>query len=241
MSTPDTVQAKRPSRSIPQPGALRNQASLEIQTRQAQFLLNGRTGKTGIVGLLQFSRIVGDIWVAAQQDDPYADWTLLRIEEAIDKSRAFIRESSLATEKSLNALGSMKIELARTQAPAIIELSFGTPYGFMGAYLLSDYDELARSILTAQHCALVDRDRAGELIRAGGNAVRRVYQLPTAWRRTDMTREEMRKGTDAASNAAQLMGALPVDVLEMRGRAKFAPRIDRSGAEKNRGEKKTEG
>lgn len=235
MSTPATVQAKRPSRSIPKPGALRNQASLEIQTRQAQFLLNGRTGKRGIIGLLQFSRIVGDIWLAAQQDDPYADWTLLRIEEAIDKARALIRKQSLATEKSLNTLGSMKIELARTQAPAIVELSFGTPYGFMGAYLLSDYDELARSVLTAQHCALVDRDRAGGLIRTGGNAVRGVYQLPTAWRRTDMTREEMHKGSDAAVNAAQLMGDLPVDVLEMKRRAKFAPRISRSG-----GEQKTE-
>ncbi len=119
----------------------------------------------------------------AQQDDPYADWALLRIE----KGRAFINEKNLAMGKSLNALGSMKIELARTQAPAVIELSFGTPYGFMGAYLLSDYDELARSVLNAQHCALVGRDQAGELIRAGGNAVRRVYQLPTVWRRTDIS------------------------------------------------------
>ncbi len=109
----------------------------------------------------------------------------------------------------------------------------------MGAYLLSDYDELARSVLTAQHCALVGRDQAGELIRGGGNAVRRVYQLPTVWRRTDITRDEVRKGTDAASNAAQLMGALPPEVLEMKKRPKFAPRIGRGGAEKGGGEKKS--
>jgi integrating conjugative element protein (TIGR03761 family) len=109
----------------------------------------------------------------------------------------------------------------------------------MGAYLLSDYDELARGALTAQHCALVGRDQAGELIRAGGNAVRRVYQLPTVWRRTDITRDEVRKATDAAINAAQLMGALPPDVLEMKKRPKFAPRIGRAGAEKGGGEKKS--
>ena len=239
MNTPPAIQSKKPVRPTQQPGALRNQASLEIQTRQAQFLLDGRTGARGIIGLLQFSRFAGDLWHAAQQDDPYADWTLLRIEEAIEKARAFIHEKNLAMGKSLNALGSMKIELARTQAPAVIELSFGTPYGFMGAYLLSDYDELARGVLTAQHCALVGRDQAGELIRAGGNAVRRAYQLPTVWRRTDITRDEARKATDAAANAAQLMGALPPEVLEMKKRAKFAPRIGRGGAEKGGGEKKS--
>jgi integrating conjugative element protein (TIGR03761 family) len=95
------------------------------------------------------------------------------------------------------------------QQPAMVDLVFGTPYGFMGAYLLSDYDELARTVLTAQHCAVIDRQRAGELIRACGNAVRRVYQLPAAWRRTDITRDDVRHGTDAAVNAAHLMGAVP--------------------------------
>ena len=108
MSTPPTIQSKKPVRPTQQPGALRNQASLEIQTRQAQFLLDGRTGARGIVGLLQFSRFAGDLWHAAQQDDPYADWTLLRIEEAIEKARAFIHEKNLAMGKSLNTLGSMK-------------------------------------------------------------------------------------------------------------------------------------
>ena len=198
---------------------------MEIQTRQAQFLLGGRTGPRGIIGLLQFGRRLGDIYQAVQRDDPYADWTLLRIEESIDAAKAFIHEKNTATAKALNALGSMKIELARTEEPALVDLAFGTPYGFMGAYLLSDFDELSRSVLTAHHCAIIDRRQAGELIRACGSAVRRVYQLPAAWRRTDITRDDVRKGGDAAANAAQLMGALPVAVLDMRRRAKFAPRI----------------
>lgn len=53
---------------------------------------------------------------------------------------------------------------------------------FIGAYLLSDNDELARSVLTAQHCDLIDRERTGEFIRTGGKAVQRVYQLPRSSR-----------------------------------------------------------
>ena len=232
MSTPTapTVKVKKsartaPSTPVPQPGALRNQARLEIQTRQAQFLLDGRTGPRGIIGLLQFARRLGDVCQAVQQDDPYADWMLLRVEESIAAAKAFVQEKNIATAKALNGLGAMKIELARTREPAMVDLVFGTPYGFMGAYLLSEYDELARSVLTAQHCAVFDRRQAGELIRACGNAVRRVYQLPAAWRRTDITRDDVRQGTDAAANAAQLMGALPEAVLAMNRRAKFAPRI----------------
>ncbi len=124
--TESTVQVKKTSRSTSfsfsasaqqQPGALRNQARLEIQTRQAQFLLGGRTGPKGVIGLLQFGRRLGDIYQAVQRDDPYADWTLLRIEESIDAAKAFIHEKNTATAKALNALGSMKIELARTEEP----------------------------------------------------------------------------------------------------------------------------
>ena len=232
MSTPTTptVQVKKTARPAPspQPGALRNQARLEIQTRQAQFLLDGRTGPRGIIGLLQFARRLGDICQAAQQGDPHADWMLLRVEESIDAAKAFIQEKNIATGKALSELGAMKIELARTREPAMVDLVFGTPYGFMGAYLLSDYDELARTVLTAHHCAVIDRQRAGELIRACGNAVRRVYQLPAAWRRTDITRDDVRRGTDAAVNAAQMMGAVPQEVLAMKRRARFAPRLARA-------------
>jgi integrating conjugative element protein (TIGR03761 family) len=228
MSSQPVIQTKKPSRSTPQAGSLRNQASLVIQTRQAQFLLEGRAGSRGILGLMRFSHIVGDVWRAAQQDDPYADWMLLRVEEAVEKGRAFIAEKNRALGKSLNSLGALRIELANSRQPAIVELGFGTPFGFMGAYLLSDFDELARSALSAQHCALLDRDRAALLIRAGGNAVRRVYQLPTVWKRTGLTREAVRQGTDAAVNAAQLMGKLPDEVLALKRRSKYAPAIVRA-------------
>jgi hypothetical protein len=36
------------------------------------------------------------------------------------------------------------------------------------AYLLIEHDELARSILAVQHCALSNRERVGELIQAEG-------------------------------------------------------------------------
>lgn len=114
--------------TIQQVGALRNQAILQIQTRQAQFLLNGRAGSQGIIGLFQFSRRIGDIWRAAQQDDPYADWTLLRIEEAIETARNFVQDETVSIRNAMNVLGAVKIELASTQEPAIAELSFSTPY-----------------------------------------------------------------------------------------------------------------
>ena len=104
MSTPTApiVQVKKSARPAPapQPGALRNQARLEIQTRQAQFLLDGRTGPRGIIGLLQFARRLGDICQAAQQDDPHADWMLLRVDESIAAAKAFIQEKNICQSPS---------------------------------------------------------------------------------------------------------------------------------------------
>ena len=90
----------------PQPtlGALRGQAWLTVQTRQAQRLIQGRNGseeKPAIIGLVGFADRLRLIWHAARSDDPYADWWLIKIDEAIEQARAFIRQSQSEIDEKL--------------------------------------------------------------------------------------------------------------------------------------------
>ena len=103
----------------PQPtlGALRGQAWLTVQTRQAQRLIRGRNGseeKPAIVGLVGFADRLRLIWQAARNDDPYADWWLIRIHEAIEQARELVSRSQSQIDEKL------------AQSPAI-EVRVGTP------------------------------------------------------------------------------------------------------------------
>ena len=67
-------------------GALQGEVWLTVQTYQAQSLVRGRRrseDKPAIIGLVGFADRLKTVWQAARQNDPYADWWLIKIEEAI--------------------------------------------------------------------------------------------------------------------------------------------------------------
>ncbi len=73
-----------------QPGDLQGNVTLMIQTRQAQRLLKGRPKRgrqANIPGLYPFSARMRAIWMAARQDDPYAEWYLIQVGERTEQTR----------------------------------------------------------------------------------------------------------------------------------------------------------
>ncbi|MBP1152233.1 PFL_4669 family integrating conjugative element protein [Methylocaldum sp. RMAD-M] len=230
MTTPTTPDRPIARQESPSPAPLRSDAVLCVQTRQAQKLVTGRSGTadggtTAIVGLLAFGNRMRMLWLAAEQDDPYADVTLLRIEDELQTARAFIQEKAKELRRILSGMDGVRVDLAYSLQPIEVPLRFSNPYGYMGAYLIADYDELARTVLTARHVGLIDRDKAQEMLNGAGRAIRRTFQLVTAWRYTGVTRDDLRQMTQAAARARALMGELPQDVVEGERRARHAPAI----------------
>lgn len=220
--TPSVTVRKKPA--MPPPGSLKSQNDQAVlHTRQAQRLIEGRTGSNPIVGLLVFAARAGEICQAIKQDDPYADWILLRVESRLDEARRLIAEKDAQLDKIFKSLEGVSIGLAVSQEPTHIRVSFANPYGYQGIFLLRDYDNLARSALTLIHCGLLERGRGAEIVDACGKAVRRAFQEAMAWRRTGVTREAVRRGDDAARLAKETMGELPEPVLQWEKRARFAP------------------
>ena len=222
------------ARVIRKPGALRGGVRLRLETEKAQRLLHGRRagdGKPMIVGLMLFAAKVGRIWEAAAQDDPYADWWLLDIEHELQMAKEGIAAYRKRVRQALESAPSVDIAVAVSLEPVEIELRFGTPYGFMGSYLLADYDQLVREALTARHVALMDREATERLIQEGGRAVRRAFNASDGYRYLGLTREDVRQGTAKARKAKELMGEVPAPVVEGRMRARHAPPRRRRGRE----------
>ena len=119
----------------------------------------------------------------------------------------------------------MDIAVAQSVEPVKVDLTFTSPYAFMGAYLLADYDVLVRAVLTGRHIGLFDRDTAERTLREGGRIVRRVFNTAQGYKYLGVCREDLRQGTQKAERATDMLGALPQAVIDGTLRAAHAPDI----------------
>jgi integrating conjugative element protein (TIGR03761 family) len=127
----------------------------------------------------------------------------------------------------------MQVDLAQSVAPIQLPFMIASPYGAKGAYLLHDFDELMRTVLTAAKCALIDRNQVYNLVLRAGRPVRRTFNLPLLnWRYTGVTRDDVRKNTKLAQQAKEIYAGwpfkitdIPAEVLEGSLRPRFAPAI----------------
>jgi integrating conjugative element protein (TIGR03761 family) len=220
--------AEERKRGTVSPGNLQGSATLVIQTRQAQRLVNGRAkrkDKAGIIGLNQFSRIMGAIWLAASRDDPYADWYLVQVLEGIEDARTEFARLHREIQQQLQSIQGVEIDPAHSPSPIRVPLRFATPYGYMGAYLIADYDELVRAILTTQHVGLLSREAGEALIWGSARRIRRIFTIPVGWKPLVVTREDVQQQNSHAQRASESMSNLPHDIVAGTRRARVAPVI----------------
>ncbi len=211
-----------------QPGRLRGSYAIILHTRQAQRLFRGRRktdDKPGIIGLTAFSAIMTRIWEAAGLDDPYADWFLLQAEQAIEEARKGVHARQQEVDRVLQSRERVKIEVASSLEPVEMPLNFPTPYGYMGAYLIEDFDQLVLSLLTAVHVALMPRDMAMAGLSHTSKIIRRAFLTPAHYKLLGITRKDITMTTQRGAQAIDQMGELPAEVLEGTLRSRFAPPI----------------
>ena len=210
------------------PGGLRGLAELSVQTRQAQRLVLGRAAtedRPAITGLVRFGMLVRRLWDAAAEDDPYADEYLLKILETLEHGREELAAMEQDVEGLLQGIQGVDIAVAESQNPVRIPLQFANPYGYMGAYLISDYDRFARAVLTGRHVGLIDREKSEYLLGKGGRLVRRVFAATQGYKFCAVTRDDMAANNARAREAIAAMGDLPQAVLTGELRPRIAPEV----------------
>jgi integrating conjugative element protein (TIGR03761 family) len=222
----DQSLAERSSR-LEKPGVLRGQVWLTVQTSQAQQLVHGRTGtpdKPAIIGLVGFADRLRVIWLATRRDDPYADWWLIKVHEAIEASETFIRDRQRELDKQLEQLTGLAVNVASSQQPCRVHLQFANPYAYRAAELLARYDQLVCTALTARHVGRLDGAAYRQVQQACARKLRALFLIPQGYRLLKIDREAVRKESGRTHEARQLMGAVPDDVLSGERHAPLIPR-----------------
>jgi integrating conjugative element protein (TIGR03761 family) len=233
MATPEGKNGRSSPRD--QPGGLRGSMTMTIQTRLAQSLVGRRQGRhnpndSQIIGLFAFGQRLKQIWLSAEANDPYADWYLLQIEEGLQQAKQQIGEQLEWLKNVMSGKDGFSINMAEANRPVEVPLAFQNPYGYLGAYLIHDYDVLARMVFTARHIGLLDSDTARKVMHEAGKGIRRSFGLSTHWKFTGVTRDDLVAGNLNAQRALAEFGECPVGVLSGAQRAKASPPIRRKSA-----------
>jgi len=142
-------------------GSLRSDVKLTLHTHHAARIWMGRPKndlKAGIIGLSGFCTVVNRMSRGAQQDDPYSDWWMILLEEKINDSKEALKTIEDRLDTAMASLPpAISISENLSIQPVSLPLYISNPLGFQAVYLLTNYDEIVRRILLAQHVGLVGR------------------------------------------------------------------------------------
>ena len=209
------------------PGTLRGEVWLTVQCHHARRLILGRAAtveKPAIVGLVGFADRLRVIWNAARADDPYADWWLIKIDEALERARSRIKREQAVLDNCIEQRSALQIKVQTTTKPYRVALNFANPYAYWGAHLIAEFDTAARTILTAKHVGLMNGALAERALQGCAGAIRSLFAVPQGFRVLRIDRKDVRAGNKAAKAAADLMGELPQAVLQGEHAAALTPR-----------------
>lgn len=175
----------------------------------------GNGEKSPIVGLVRFIANMNRISNYSLDGDPYADAKLLRIEKLMTECAAQYEETltyleGLLTQPSrrrpvINSQGSKK--------PQTFNLSIASGYGWRGADLLADYDQIMQYGLDAQHVRRLDQPGWTKHVADAGRKLRRLFLESTKYTWSEITRDDLNKMTDEAQVVIEERGALPAEIL----------------------------
>ena len=212
-------------------GSLRSAMALTLHTHHASRIWHGRApaeGRPGIIGLNGFISIMNKLKRGAEQDDPYSDWWMLRIEEKITDTKTRLQ---VLREQVDHVLADVPPALSLGEnlnvQPVKLPLYVSSQLGFMAVYLLADYDDLARRLILAHHTALIDRGTMERWLNDGAHALRSLFSLAQQYKYSGAQRDDFAANNAVARTAREKYGELPQDVLEGTRRSRFAPPLVR--------------
>jgi integrating conjugative element protein (TIGR03761 family) len=210
MSTPDTIvlheaapeAASVPaaiSSSHPTVGQLADETPdvMTLHTQDAYRMFTGRVADAqsqaqAIPGGRRFAAVLKSIWYLSANDNPYADWILIRVYQSLVAIRARMAQAISAREAEFAALRrkGLNLSVLRSRSPATVALGFRSPYGYATAEAIVEFDYHVRMVKTLVLKDRLSDDDGRAAIREIGRGLRALFLEPIRWER-QLLREEM--------------------------------------------------
>jgi integrating conjugative element protein (TIGR03761 family) len=215
----------------PQPGfgALRSAMTLTLHTHDASRIWWGRPDtpeNPRCIGLPVYVDIMNKMKRGAQQDDPFSDWWMVRIEQKAGEIKARLQTFLEEVDHLLaNIEPTLDIGDNASVHPVKLPLHIGSPLGFAAIHLITAFDCLVRRLRLAHHIALMSRRKMERQIGEAAYAVRELFLLAQGYQYSGTTREDYRAQNAAWAAAVEKFGMPPQGVITGDLRSRFAPAL----------------
>lgn len=208
------AELRRPRQPAPAPSAVPPVASpaarlgqledatpdtMTLHTKDAYGLFSGRPADNParlppIPGGRRFAAVLKSIWHLSANDNPYADWVLIRMYDALVGIRANLARVIAAREEGMEVLKrkGLSISVMASRSPKTVELGFRSPYGYATAEAIVDYDYYVRMVKTLIHKDRMSDEEGRIAIRGVGREIRALFLEAIRWER-NLLREELRQ------------------------------------------------
>ena len=172
--------------------------TMTLHTKDAYRLFTGRAadqaGKLpAIPGGRRFAAVLKSIWHLSANDNPYADWILIRMYAGLVAIRAHLGRVIKAREEAIELLRrkGLTLSVMGSRRPKTVELGFRSPYGYATAEAIVEFDYYVRMIKTLIHKDRLSDEEGRVAIRELGRELRALFAEPIRWER-NLLREELR-------------------------------------------------
>ena len=201
MTSTDTVAS--PTSSVLPIGAKLGQLADEtpdvmtLHTQDAFRMFTGRAADSqsqapAIPGGRRFAAVLKSIWYLSANDNPYADWILIRVYQSLGTIRAQMGQAITAREAEFEALRrkGLNLSVLSSRSPATLALGFRSPYGYATAEAIVEFDYHVRMVKTLVLKDRLSDDGGRAAIREIGRSLRSLFREPIRWEQL-LLREEM--------------------------------------------------
>lgn len=188
-------------RSMDSLGALvdEEEDAMRLHTKEAFRMFMGRAREPGnpdsmpIVGGKRVAAALRGLWLLTANDNPYADWALIRHEQAISKIQKalgfYLREAAARLE-ALKKKG-LKYSLLLSARPQTLSLGYRSPYGYAVSNLIVDFDYYVRVQKTLARKNLQSDLETRRAIASVSRKIRGVFYETVRFERW-LTQEEIK-------------------------------------------------
>ncbi|MEQ9864962.1 PFL_4669 family integrating conjugative element protein [Pectobacterium aroidearum] len=218
-------------------GALQSELKIELHTNYAINLWVGRrrvkqndensvAARPPIMGMPGFLHQAARINSDSLKNNPWADKTMLALEEKLNEASTLMHEEIASLDKEMNVLPrGVTLTEAVAKEPLDIKVYSNSPLGYRCVYLLIGFDQLAKQVLQAFHYGLISRNRRDQLLQGNGRSLRQIYSIVLKYRSVPVSRIDAIEQNEAWQKACEALGEPDRDVLLGKKRSIFSPPI----------------
>lgn len=208
-------------------GALRSDMKLTLHTVHALRIWRGRPeseDRPRIIGLNYYIILTNKMKHGAELDDPFSDWWMLKVEQRAEDAKQRLLEIQTQAQYALDSVPpTLSLGDNLSIQPMQLPLYIGSPLGFAGVRLLTDYDTLVRKLLLAHHVAAIKRTELEFGLVQASHALRSLFALAQRYRYAGVNRGDCKAQNAAWLSAVEKYGMPPPGIITGERRSEYAP------------------